>query len=154
MISKKVSAFTLTEMLIVLVISTIVAGLAFTIISLFGRNIHAIEKNYNGATQVHLFEQQIALDFNRYHTIDYDKQKEELRFKTPLDSVLYKFEDTYILRNSDTLLFQKTFKKVYFSGKEIKEGLVDAIEFKFIENQKKTTVFIYKENDATLYLNK
>jgi len=153
MISKKIPAFTLTEMLIVLAISTIVAGLAFTIISLFGRNIHAIENNYSVSTKRNLFEQQITIDFNRYHTISYDNQKDELNLKTPLDSIVYKFDEGVVIRNLDTLLSQKNLKKVYFSGKEIKKGDIDAIEIIFTENQKHTSIFIYKENDATFYLN-
>lgn len=153
MISKKIPAFTLTEMLIVLAISTIIAGLAFTIISLFGRNIQAIENNYSLSTELNLFEQQMTIDFNRFHTVSYNINRDELSLKTPLDSIVYKFDEGFTLRNLDTLLSQKMIKKLYFSGKEIKEGEIDAVEFKLTENQKNSSVFIYKENDATFYLN-
>ncbi len=147
---KKVPGFTLTEMLIVLAISTIVVGLAFTIITLFSKNVRLIQNNYQSTTNTHLFNQQLALDFNRYPTINYNNLEEELVFKSPLDSVRYKFLEECVLRDLDTLIKTTYQKQFFFSGEKVSLGKIDAIKLIVPTNKQ---LFIYKENDAFSYLN-
>ncbi len=147
---KKTPAFTLTEMLIVLAISAIVAGLAFTIISLFTRNVHHIQQNYSVSTKVRLFQEQLSLDFNRFHSITYRNGLSQLELKTPLDSITYYFTENAIIRNTDTIL-KSNYKKEFFSfGIATKQGNVDAI--KLTLEATNVPVFIFKQNDATSYL--
>jgi len=147
---KKVSGFTLTEMLIVLAISTIVVGLAFAIISLFSKNVRLIQNNYQSSTKTLLFKQQIAIDFNVYHNISFNDLTKELKFKSPLDSIVYKFKGEMILRNLDTISKIEFQKQFYFYGDEVVSGNIDAIK---LTASTKKQLFIYKENDAYSYLN-
>jgi len=128
---KRVSGFTLTEMLIVLAISTIVVGLAFAIISLFSKNVRHIQNNYQSTTENHLFQNQLAIDFNRYHKIVYHNIEEELKFISPLDSVVYKFNDEIVLRGLDTILKTNYRKELFFSGDNASHGSIDAIKLFF-----------------------
>lgn len=147
---KKIHAFTLTEMLIVLAISAIVAGLAFTIISLFTRNVHHIQENYSVSTKAHLFQEQLSLDYNRFHSISYRKDLSQLELKTPLDSITYHFTENAIIRNTDTIL-KSNYKTAFFSfGIATKQGNVDAI--KLTLEATKVPLFIFKQNDATSFL--
>jgi len=147
---KKTPAFTLTEMLIVLAISAIVAGLAFTIISLFTRNVHHIQQNYSVSTKAHLFQEQLSLDFNRFHSISYRNGLSQLQLKTPLDSITYHFTENAIIRNTDTIL-KSNFKIEFFNfGIATEKGKVDAI--KLILEATNAPLFIFKQNDATSFL--
>ena len=146
----KVNAFTLTEMLIVLVISAIIAGLAFTIINLFSRNLYHIQKNYTVSTKAHLLQEQLSLDFNKYHSISYRKELSQLLLKTPLDSITYHFTERVIIRNTDTLLKSNVKKSLFNHGIETQQGNIDAIKLTFTTT--KISYFIFKQNDATSYL--
>jgi len=147
---KKVPSFTLTEMLIVLAISTIVVGLAFAIISLFSKNVRLIQNNYQSSTEMQLFSQQITLDFNRYHQIDYNNLSKELKFSTPLDSVIYKFEEEFVIRDLDTISKAGFNKEFFFLGEQVSSGNIDAMKLNTSNNNQ---LFIYKENDGYSYLN-
>lgn len=150
---RKIAAFTLTEMLLVLAISAIVAGLAFSIVTLFTRNVQGIQNNYAQSSQQRLFENQLAIDFNRYHSISYDKVKEELQFKTILDSVAYSFDDIYIIRKSDTLLTAQVDRTFFFLGDEKTDGTIDAIKINWDPNKLESFIFVSKRNDAAAFIN-
>ena len=147
----KIQAFTLTEMLLVLAISTVVAGLAFSIISLFGRNIQAIQNNYAHTTDIRLFEEQLTVDFNRFQTITFNKDTETLKFKTPLDSVQYTFDLDHVRRGEDTLIKGPHSKILYSLGKMAEGGIVDAVKIEWGEDR--NPLFVYRENDAFHYMN-
>lgn len=149
---RKIPAFTLTEMLVVLAISTIVVGLALSIISLFGKNVQLIQNNYSNSTRLNLFENQITLDFNQFHTIIYDPNDNSILLKTPLDSISYTFNENYIIRDLDTILNKKNTRTMYLLGDKIHEGRIDALKVELGEDKVSTFIFIYKENDANHYL--
>jgi prepilin-type N-terminal cleavage/methylation domain-containing protein len=151
-LTRKIPAFTLTEMLVVMAITAIVAGLAFTILSLFGRNIQLIGSNYSHSTKLNLFEDQLAVDFNRFHSIVYDADLDELKLKTPIDSISYSFSDGLILRGLDTLLTVKTTKQLYLMGNEVERGFIDALKINLRESKPEKFIFLHKENDANFYI--
>lgn len=151
-INKKVPAFTLTEMLVVLAITAIVAGLAFAIITLFTKNMQSIENNYSKGTKRSLFTDQLSVDFNRYHTIGYNPLDRELTFKNPLDSVTYLLEDNWVLRGTDTVLDLQTDLEVYNRGEKVEAGNTDAIKIRFGEREG-DFIFIFQKKDASSYIN-
>lgn len=139
-------------MLIVLAITTIVAGMAFTILTLFGRNIGLIQNNYAQSTQINLLEQQLTVDFNKFHEIKYHSETETLVFKTPLDSVIYTFSEESILRAKDTVSVNAFSKSFFYNGSEVDTGWVDALKIELKEGEGQPFLFIYKETDALHYM--
>ena len=146
--SKKIPAFTLTEMLVVLAITAIIAGLAFTIITLFTKNMQSIENNYGNSTKRSLFADQLTVDFNRFHTLGYDPFGKELIFKNPLDSVTYIWEENWVLRELDTILDLSTEIELYNVGERIEAGNADAIKIRFGARDKEDFIFIFQNKDA------
>src|SRR5690606_20019260 len=144
---KKIPAFILTEMLVVLAITAIIAGLAFAIITLFTKNMQGIENNYSAGTKRSLFTDQLTIDFNRYHTIRYDPLDRELTFKNPLDSVTYLWEENWVLREKDTVLDLPTELESYNQGEKVEAGNTDAIKIRFGEKEE-DFIFIFQSNDA------
>ncbi len=144
---KKIPAFTLTEMLVVLAVTAIVAGLAFAIITLFTKNMQSIENNYSKGTKRSLFTDQLTVDFNRYHTIGFDPLGRELTFKNSLDSVSYIWEENWVLREKDTVLDLLTDIELYNSGEKVEAGNMDAIKINFGE-KKGDFIFIFQSKDA------
>lgn len=146
-LNRKIPAFTLVEMLVVLAITAIVAGLAFTIITLFSRNMQHIESNFNKGTERNLFRDQLMVDFNRYHTIHYDPMEMTLTFKNPLDSIQYLWEENETLRETDTLLREPMDLELFYAGERVERGAVDALKVSFGDREN-DYIFIFRENDA------
>ena len=146
-VNRKIPAFTLVEMLVVLAITAIVAGLAFTIIALFSRNMQHIESNFSKGTERNLFQDRLMVDFNRYPTIHYDPMERTLTFKNPLDSIQYLWEQNETLRGTDTLLREPVDLELFYAGERMERGTVDAIMVTFGETEN-DYIFIFRENDA------
>lgn len=146
--NKRIPAFTLTEMLVVLAITAIIAGLAFAIITLFTKSMRSIENNYSRSTERSLFTDQLTVDFNRYPTIEFDPLARELIFKNPLDSVSYSWEENWVLRAGDTLIDIQTKLELYNRGDRIDAGITDGIKIRFGEKNNEDYIFIFQSKDA------
>jgi competence protein ComGC len=71
--NKKVTAFTIAEMLVVLVISGIVISLTMLILSLVQKQLSIINTNNEKTTEIQLLERVLWQDFNRHNLYVYCK---------------------------------------------------------------------------------
>ncbi len=147
----KIKAFTLTEIMIVMVITAIVAGLAFTAITMVQRNIDKIAQNYTYKTEIQQLQESIQLDFNKYRKITWNANKNELQFETPIKTKLYQLEKDSIVTAIKTYRIKIKTKKAYFKGKEVKKGQIDAIKLIFNQSTIEDYIFIFKRNDISSY---
>jgi hypothetical protein len=148
----KVQAFTLNEMVIVMIISTIVIGLAFTVLSLVQRHMYSIQQNFSLNTEFNRLEQALWIDTNNYNTIDYNETEHELWFKTVIDSTVYQFKPDYVLKDKDTfniIIEQQTY---FFNGIAVNEGVIDAMRLELTKKFKDQSIFVFKHNDATQFV--
>lgn len=150
---KKVYAFTLSEMSVVLLITSLVVGLAFTALGLVQKQMSALHTNFTSALEVNMLETTIWLDFNRYPNISYNSITQELVLKNELDMITYTFSAPYVIKNQDTLLVQIDRKQFYFDGKQVTTNSVDAVKLITTKAFQKRTLFVYIKNDATTYIN-
>lgn len=149
----KVKSFTLFELLIVLVLTAIVVGLAFGVLNLVHHQIAKIKKNYEKSATISVLEQSLWKDFNNYDLIVFDNKKNILHFKSEIDSIDYVFEKNIILRHKDTIKCNIVIDKLFFKGLEINNDTIDAISInceKEVTNQK---LFVYKTNDLKKEMN-
>lgn len=151
--NNKVKSFTLAELLVAMIITVIVVGLAFTVLNLVKKQIVVIQKNYDRTTELAFFKQRIWLDFNKNSTITFNATNNQLILKSQNDSVYYYFEPDYVLRNTDTLKTKIQIEKASFQGTPIKEGIVDAISFLEKKEASDSHFIVFKKNDATLFMN-
>lgn len=149
----KVKSFTLSELLVVMIITAIVVGMAFSVLRLVQKQISSIQKNYEKSTRLSLFEQKIWQDFHEFNVINYDEKEMSLVFQSELDTVKYAFNDEYIIREKDTVKVQLRIEKLLFQGKIIKEGNVDAIAISGEKELPKYKLFVFKQNDLTQIMN-
>lgn len=145
----KVQAYTVVEMLIVMILSTIVIGLAVMVLSLIQRHVNTIGKADGINAEILTLDKALTNDMDTF-TAYYDNQKEELLFQNPTDTVIYKFMDSFLLRNEDTIKVAIQEKKFYLETQEKKQGDVDAIEL-FIKDYE---LFFFKNPAADFYINK
>lgn len=153
MAARKLKSFTLAELLVVMIITAIVVGMAFSVLRLVQKQIYAIQTNFDKTSTLALFEQKLWHDFNEPHTIIYDSQKQILVMTSEIDTVTYSFQEKFTMRNLDTIKLKINPNKIFFKGKEIKSGTIDAITL-FAETELPDyQIFVSKKNDLTLFMN-
>lgn len=149
----KIQAFTLGELVVVLIITSIVVGLAFSVLNLVQKHISSIQSNLISNTELDKLEQSLFLDFNRYSNIIYDDTNDKIIFKNSLDSVSYVFHRSCVIKSTDTLRVPLEEKNVFLDGKRTVTGQLDAIKLRTTKSFLDKTIFIFKKNDASHFMN-
>jgi len=149
----KVKAFTLAELLVVMIITAIVVGMAFSVLQMIQKQVHLINKNLDKSVALSLFEQKIWQDFNEFGHVEFSKRDNTLAMKSEMDSVVYHFEEQYVLRNKDTVKLKLGIETTFFEGTKISEGEIDAVSISGEKEFPEYKIFISKKNDATLSMN-
>jgi hypothetical protein len=139
-------------MIIVLVITGIVVGLAFSVLSLVQKYMHTIQDNFNKTAELNRLETILNLDLNRYNDIEYSITENTLLLRTPIDSISYEFYENTIIRETDTFNIKLNRKILFFKGENIAEGSLDALKLITNKEYQNREVFIFKKNDAVTYL--
>ncbi|UII76200.1 prepilin-type N-terminal cleavage/methylation domain-containing protein [Flagellimonas sp. HMM57] len=149
---KKIKAFTLSEMLVVLLLTLIVVGLAFSVLGLVQGQMNDIQIGYEERAQDNLLQQALWIDFNSYSDIYFSPQDGTLSLTDEIEKKEYRFFKTYVLNEKDTIFTDFKINRAFFLGKEVNSGKVDALEF-INEGEQLKTLFVYKRNTATDFMN-
>lgn len=153
MAAGKLKSFTLSEMIVVMIITAIVVGMAFSVLRIVQKQIHTIQNNFEKTSTLTLFEQKLWQDFNEPHIIVYDSAKQLLILTSEIDTIRYSFQDNFSLRNRDTIKLRIKPNKALFRGKEINNGQIDALSI-FAETELPDyQIFVSKKNDLTFQMN-
>ncbi len=151
---KKVRAFTINEMMVVLVISTIVVGIALSVLTSVRKQFLMIEREMQQATELNLLQQALWLDFHRYQTIEFHQSGQLLRLKHALDSVDYHFFSDKIIREKDTFHLSFETQLFFDKGNPVQSGNVDALTLRHIENENiAQDVFVFQTPSAFNFMN-
>lgn len=148
----KVAAYTLNEMLIVIIISSIIASLAFTVLNLVNRNMWAIQENLKVNTEYSKLEESLWIDMNRYQNVSFLESENQILFNSEMDSLVYNFNTDYITKGSDTFRLKIENKLFYFNGNEITKGNIDALKLQLPKQYRRQQLFIFKRNDAKQFM--
>jgi prepilin-type N-terminal cleavage/methylation domain-containing protein len=150
--TKKLKAFTLSELLVVLVISSIVISLTFVILGLVQKQIIEIQLNLKDQQEIQFLEK-IMLKEIHTHDAFFSEEKEELHLFNANDTLKYTFLDTFITRKKDTFNLTVLNKAFFLDGEKIKKGWLDAVQITFKQSYTSKVFFIFKTKDAAHYLN-
>jgi len=151
--TRKINAFTLAEMLVVLVVSSIVISMSFVVVSMVQKQVYLIQSNFSKKQQVQFFEAVLLRDLNS-HSVFFQKKENRLLLKNTKDSIYYTFYDGFVIRKTDTIKIYFEKKELFLDGVIVSEGEIDAIEFNLTSSYGNTELFLQKTKDATFYLNK
>lgn len=151
--NNKIQAFTISEMVVVLILTSILVGLAFSVLSLVQKQMSGIQNNFMNTTELNTLEQSLWLDFNRYSKVKYNDRDEELIFANEMDSISYQFYEAYIVKEQDTFFIPLQDKSMFFNGNQMESGYIDAIKLETTKTMQNQHLFVFKYNDATSFMN-
>lgn len=149
----RVEAYTLSELLIVLIISSIVISLTFTVLNLVQKQIKGIQLNFKNQQEIQSLERALWNDFNQY-TVEYISKNNQLKCINQKDTIFYRFFNNVILREKDSFFTKLTNKELFLDGITVKDGFIDAILLETQQSFASKKVFVYKQKDASYYVNK
>lgn len=147
----KIKAFTLTEMMVVIVISAIVVGLAFTILSIIQKNMRNIEENYDHHAALKSLEVSLTIDFTKYPNAVWNPKANQLVLSSPIAKKAYTFTTDSIVNKLDTFMVNTKNFSFYFEGKKVNSGSIDAIKLTFNNTTAIHRIFVFKHNDPTIH---
>lgn len=150
---KKIKAFTLNEMLVVLLITSIVIGMGFAVLRLVQQQMYGISGIYGRNTELNLLRQSLWIDFNQYDGIWYDELNDELLFANELKEVKYQWHKDFVIKVQDTFFFKTSEKTHFFNGEPKESGEIDALDFSTTQEDGGHRIVVYKKNSATSYIN-
>jgi prepilin-type N-terminal cleavage/methylation domain-containing protein len=151
--TKKINAFTLSEMLVVLVVSSILISMAFVAVSMVQKQVYLIQKNLSKKQQLLFFEATLLRDFNT-HRVFFIKQENSLLLTSSKDSISYTFFDDFVIRGTDTIKISFENKTLFLDGAMVTDGEIDAIALNLLSSYANAQLFLQKIKGATFYLNK
>ena len=88
---KTVNAFTLVEMVIVLIIASLIVALSFTVLDIVQRNLGNISKQFSVENNRILLQSRLEANFLKYGESYYDRNKEQIVFRNNIIYVLSLF---------------------------------------------------------------
>jgi len=151
-LNKKTKAFTIAEMLVVLVISSIIITITIMVLNLVQGQIRSIQAIYETNTETRLLKRGLWQDFNN-HNLYFDTSKNQLLCTSEKDTVIYVFHKEYIIRNLDTINVKVFEKRLFLDGEEVNNYQVDALELYLSKEIKNKKLFVFKTNDSAHYMN-
>lgn len=147
--NKKIKSFTLSEMLVVLIITAIVVGIAFSVLSLVRKQVAKLQSDTDKNIQYDLLKNRVTFDFYKFNNIKV-LDNNQILFKSEIDSSIYEFKDDLLIVKQDTIAKNLKEVKFWYNNSEVSIGKIDAVNL-VIEETKGVfrSVFVYKNNDAT-----
>ena len=137
-------------MMVVLVLSAIVAGLAFTILNIVQKNMSLIETNYEYQSQLQSLEVALTIDFNSYSEVQWDSNNKSLIFKSPINERSYQFYKDSIKTDINSFIVTTKNINLFLKGESATSGIIDAVKLTFQKTTSMHRIFIYKHNDPTI----
>lgn len=151
-LTRTTKAFTIAELLVVLVISAIVVSLAIVVLLLVQKQMQSIQSIERKKQEMIFLERALWQDLNQ-GSMYYTLKEQKLTKYTQIDTVRYLFNDGYVLRNKDTIHVEVVKIRAFLDGHEMNEGDVDAIEVLFSKKFHHKELFVSKRMDASFYMN-
>ena len=148
---KKIKAFTLTELLVVMAVSTIVISLAFLVLTMVQKQLNVIKRGIDKKQIIEHLDRVFWKDFNECKKVSLNNEK--LFFEKDMDTIVYNFEEKIIVREKDSFPIQINHKSFYLNGLKVKNGSIDALKLVFDDTYVNNTLFVYKRKDVSFYLN-
>ncbi len=148
-LTQKIPGTTILEIVIVMVISTIVVSIAFSVLNIVRKNMDGIAGNYEFATAAKQLEQKLNFDFNKHTHIFWDNNNELLTFTSPIAKTSYHFTKDSIVSEQQSFYFSLEGANFYYKGEEVSnKGNVDAVKLQVSKMNNTKDFFVFKYADV------
>lgn len=151
-INKQIKAFTLSEMIVVLILTSVVVGMAYAVLGLVQKQMMVIQQNYINQANLKKLETSLWLDFGRYNSVHFSSTENQLKFSNELDTLIYEFTSGYVIRETDTFATEIKSKAFFLKSEKIDQGFIDALKIVTDNKMQNQELFIFKHNDATIFI--
>lgn len=139
--------------MVVLIITSVVVGMAFAVLNLVQRQMGSIEAIYAVKTDVNQLRQSLWMDFSRYSYVYFDRKNNELRFSNEMGDRTYKVSNENKISN-ENLEIEIESLTFYFDNRQVSDGEIDAVSITTSKNTGHQEIFAYKENTPATYINR
>ncbi|QSS96302.1 hypothetical protein [Psychroflexus sp. ALD_RP9] len=145
--NKKFKAYTLSEIIVVLILTSIVVGLALSALGLIQQQMTALRYNNENNFQIKSLETKLSILFNQSQSIKIvDNQVYFYRLE---DTLITKMSPNAFIINQDSIKLEVTNLKSYFRGEANKTGNIDALSLEIkLHKEISKTLFVSRSNDA------
>lgn len=148
---KRIKGFTIQEIMIVMVITSLIATMVFSIIQYSYRFLNSVVKTGNAQSEINHLQQVLSVDFLRADEINFDNM---LVCKFYLESATYQFNPNCIIRRSlnsvDSFKIAYTLPTVGYCN----DKLVNSFELKCLNNEVEFRVSAIKKYPFKMNLEK
>lgn len=137
--NKAFKAYTISELLVVMLTSIIIIGLCYTVLQFVMRQFYNYQSIFELSMQQEVAEDVLFKDFfDHEHII---KENDFVVFYNSIDTIVYKISKENLIRGKDTLLYQTIQVNCFNLGEEVLSGPIDAIKIDFELPVKKSFFF-------------
>lgn len=150
-LNKKIKSFTITELLVVMILTTIVVAIALLVLTFIQKEISTIQKNYSKTSEIKTLEIALWNDFN-VSSVYFFKENNSLICISPVDTIVYNFKKDVVIRNADTLKLEISELNVLRNNKPA-VGLIDGLKLKLSDKFQQRGLFVYTFKSAEFYMN-
>lgn len=150
-LTQRIKAFTLHEMLVVLLITTLVVGMAYSVLRLVQVQMSGIASNYSEAAEIRRLKQSLWADFHSHNNVWYRNDTKEMIMANELQQVRYHFREHMVVKAQDTFMVDIRELTPYFDTESVTNGEIDALDM-YMGQHGRTRLFVFKENAATSYI--
>nr|WP_299339480.1 hypothetical protein [Allomuricauda sp.] len=147
----KIKAFTLSEMLVVVLLTIIVVGLAFSVLGLVQKQMFDTRENLAVQSAENELRQALWRDFRSFSRIYGNRAEGILVFEQPFEKVNYQLSEGFVLRNLDTFKVKIKKRDFYFLGEMVEGGELDALKLE-LANTVESSIWVHKVNTAETYM--
>jgi len=149
----KLRSFTLSEMLVVLLLTVIVVGLAFSVLNLIQGQMNSAKKTFEDSSSWNRLRQGLWRDARTYPTIIFDAKTQQLTFENGYERLQYRFTADYVIRNKDTFAIELAEKQFFLDAREVSSGRLNAMQFSSKPSEGGKRIFVYQDNTVDFYMN-
>jgi hypothetical protein len=148
----RVKAMTLQELIVVLILTSLIIGLGFSVLTLVRKQMWGIDRNYATNTQLNLLRQALWMDMNQYHRAELADNGQELTFYNEMGQVAYWVSGTALIREKDTFELGVRNMTGLLHNTPVRAGAIDALELEVSKGLGSNTVFVFKAHAADFYM--
>lgn len=144
--NSKLPAYTLTEVLIVLAISAIVMGLAFSVLDIVQQNVDKIREQNEYNSSVQYLELALRHNFNEHGKVEYLDKTKTIRYSDGLTEKAMLLKNDSIFFSNDSTGIGITQAIFFYKGLPVKKGRIDALKL-YLNSEPDNYLFVRQYND-------